>query len=65
MTASVRFLIWGVTPLGALLGGWLGTTLGLRPTLIIAATGTTIACLWLLFAPLWQLRALPSAPGPR
>lgn len=51
MTASVRFLIWGVTPLGALLGGWLGTTLGLRPTLIIAA-------------PLRTLHTLPDPPTP-
>ncbi|MFN8538002.1 MAG: MFS transporter [Thermomicrobiales bacterium] len=64
MTASVRFLIWGVTPLGALLGGWLGTTLGLRPTLIIAATGTTLACLWLLPAPLRTLHTLPDPPAP-
>lgn len=62
MTASVRFLIWGVTPLGALLGGWLGTTLGLRPTLIIAATGTTLACLWLIPAPLRTLHTLPESP---
>lgn len=63
MTASVRFLIWGVTPLGALLGGWLGSTVGLRPTLLIAATGTTLACLWLLPAPLRRLRTLPSTPA--
>jgi MFS family permease len=64
MTASVRFLIWGVTPLGALLGGWLGTTLGLRATIAIAANGTTLACLWLLPAPLRTLHTLPEASSP-
>lgn len=36
MNASVRFLVWGVMPLGGLLGGWLGTALGVVPTLWVA-----------------------------
>lgn len=59
MTASVRFLIWGVMPFGALFGGWLGTLIGPRGTLGIAAIGTTAAVLWLLPASLTRLHALP------
>jgi MFS family permease len=31
MNATVRFLVWGTMPLGGLLGGALGTWIGLRP----------------------------------
>ena len=34
MTASMRFITWGVLPVGALLGGALGATIGIRPTLL-------------------------------
>ncbi len=39
MNASIRFLVWGPMPLGGLLGGWLGTHLGVTPTLWVAAAG--------------------------
>jgi MFS family permease len=42
---------YGVRPLGALAGGFLGTVLGMRPTLWIAAVGGTAGCLWLLPSP--------------
>ena len=35
-------------PLGALTGGALGTWLGIRPTLWVAAVGGTLGVLWLL-----------------
>ena len=50
--ASRRFLVQGVIPVGALLGGALGTWLGLRPTIAIGALGTTVAVLPLLLSPL-------------
>ena len=36
MNASMRFIVWGTIPLGALLGGGLGEALGLRPTAAMA-----------------------------
>jgi hypothetical protein len=33
MNATMRFLTWGVMPVGALLGGSLGEVIGVRPTL--------------------------------
>jgi MFS family permease len=50
---------YGVRPLGALLGGALGTWIGLRPTLWIASVGAIAGALWLLPSPLMRLRELP------
>lgn len=50
---------YGVRPLGALLGGALGSWIGLRPTLWIASTGAIAGFLWLLPSPVPSLRELP------
>lgn len=62
MNASIRFLVWGVMPMAALLSGWLGTSLGLVPTLWIGMVGCTIAVIPLLLSPLPRLHVLPSEP---
>lgn len=43
---------YGVRPLGALAGGFLGTVVGLRPTIWIAAIGGTAGVAWILRSPL-------------
>ena len=53
---------YGVRPLGALVGGLLGTAIGLRPTLWIATVGRLAGLLWLLPSPVPRLRDLPDAP---
>ena len=50
---------YGVRPLGSLVGGALGTAIGLRPTLWIATVGALAGVLWLLPSPLPRLRDLP------
>jgi MFS family permease len=50
---------YGVRPLGSLLGGALGSAIGLRPTLWIASGGALTGVLWLLRSPVPRLRALP------
>lgn len=50
---------YGVRPIGALVGGALGTWIGLRPTLWIASVGAVAGVLWLLPSPLMRLRELP------
>ena len=51
---------YGARPLGAVSGGLLGSAIGVRPTLLIAAVGGVLACLWLLPSPIAKLRTLPS-----
>jgi MFS family permease len=50
---------YGVRPLGSLVGGALGTSIGLRPTLWIGAVGALAGVLWLLPSPIPRLRDLP------
>ncbi len=51
-SASMRFLIEGMIPVGAVLAGILGTTWGMQPTLLAGCTGFCLAALWLIFSPL-------------
>ena len=55
---------YGVRPLGALVGGGLGTAIGLRPTLWIATLGALAGVLWLLPSPIPRLRDLPEPEEP-
>jgi Na+/melibiose symporter-like transporter len=60
VNATMRFVMWSVTPFGALAGGLLaGTTLGLRGTLLIAGAGVLVATLPLLAPSLRQVQAIP------
>jgi MFS family permease len=59
MNAVIRFLVWGTMPLGALLGGALGTWLGLRPALWVAAIGALFGFVPLIFSPVRTLREMP------
>jgi len=51
MNATINVAIGGAILLGALVGGVLGERLGLRPTLLVAASGELLSVLWLLFSP--------------
>ena len=53
---------YGVRPLGALTGGLLGTTIGIRPTLVVAAIGGAASCLWLWRSPIRRVRTLADLP---
>ncbi|MFN2469056.1 MAG: MFS transporter [Gaiellaceae bacterium] len=54
-----RFVNYGIRPIGALLGGGLGSAIGLRPTLWITTAGALLGVVWLLFSPVPGLRHLP------
>jgi MFS family permease len=56
MTASYRFTVISAAPVGSLLGGMLGSAIGLRPTLATGALGTFLAMGWVLFSPVPKLR---------
>jgi MFS family permease len=49
----------GVRPVGSLIGGFLGSAIGLRPTLWIAVVGAMAGFLWLLPSPIPSMRELP------
>jgi hypothetical protein len=73
MNAAIRWIVWGTLPLGGLIGGALGTLIGVRATIWIGVSGSWAAGFLVLFSPLRQLRDVPgpgdeygpgSPPGP-
>jgi MFS family permease len=61
MNATMRFMVWGTLPLGSLLGGALGTVIGLRPTLWVGAVGGLLAVLPVALSPVRSLRRIADA----
>ena len=64
MNASMRFLVWGTMPIGGLVGGALGSTVGVRTALLISAIGSSLAFLWIYFSPLRSLRVVGAEEEP-
>ena len=54
---------YGSRPIGAIVGGLLGTAIGLRPTLLIAAVGGTLAVCWLLRSPIPHMATVGPDPA--
>ncbi|WP_190144361.1 MFS transporter [Streptomyces glebosus] len=61
MNATLRFLMWGTLPLGALAGGALAEAFGARTALAWCAAGFLVVPLPLLLSPLRRMRDLPAA----
>jgi MFS family permease len=61
MNATMRFLVWGTLPLGSLIGGALGSAIGLRPTLWVGALGTGLAVVPIAWSPVRRLVDIRSA----
>jgi predicted MFS family arabinose efflux permease len=59
MNASVRFLVWGIMPIGALGGGIFAEWVGVRVALLVATVGILLGILWLLASPIRKLREIP------
>jgi len=64
VAGAFQAINYGTRPAGALLGGWLGTMLGLRPALWIAVVGGVIGSLLLFPSPLPRFR-MPAAAAVR
>ncbi|MEV6563628.1 MFS transporter [Streptomyces kronopolitis] len=62
MNATLRFLMWGTLPLGALAGGALADAYGARTALVWCAAGFLAVPLPLLLSPLRRMRDLPAGP---
>jgi hypothetical protein len=58
--ASWRFLVYGMQPIGALLGGGLGALVGFRATLVISSVVMLIGTAAAVISPLRSLRRLPA-----
>jgi MFS family permease len=61
MNASRRLVSWATIPLATLLGGLLGTYIGLRTTVFIGAGGRALAGLVILASPVRSIRTLEDA----
>ncbi|WP_100445480.1 MFS transporter [Glycomyces xiaoerkulensis] len=64
MNATVRFLVWGTQPIGALIGGALGHLYGAEGALWIAALAGCLAFLPPFLSPLRSMRDLPESAEP-
>jgi MFS family permease len=56
MNAACRWIMWGVLPVGGLLGGFLGSAVGLRPAIGVAYAGLWATDLLVVFSPLRRVR---------
>jgi MFS family permease len=68
MNSVMRFIVWGVMPIGSLLGGALATKIGLRETMWIGAAIGCVCFLPVLLSPVRGLRDMPeptAQPEPR
>ena len=63
MNASRRWIVWGVIPLGSLLGGLLASGIGLRTTLFLGGGIEAAASLFLLSKPLRTIGTVDADAG--
>ena len=59
MNSVMRFLVWGPIPLGALVGGAIATSFGLRTALVVGALGGFTSPIPIIFSPIRKLKAMP------
>jgi hypothetical protein len=61
MNATLSLVTLGVLPLGGLVGGALGDVLGVRKTIAVAACGSLLSVIWIVYSPARGLQRLPEA----
>ncbi|MFJ2906461.1 MFS transporter [Streptomyces sp. NPDC087212] len=64
VNASIRTMVWGLAPLGALLGGIGGAWFGTRATLLLSGVLSALATVWIVRSPLWTVRTAQLTPEP-
>ena len=62
MNASIRFMVWGSMPIGALISGVLGTVFGVLPTIWIGCIFGLFSAGFVFFSPLRTMRQMPDKP---
>jgi len=61
VNATYRTYIYGAVPVGSILGGLLGTLIGLRAALVVGGLGLATGILWILLSPVPRLLTMPAA----
>lgn len=61
LNATMRTIVWGTIPLGALTGGFLGAAIGVRPAIIAAVIGGAFAFVFVLFSPVRDVGEMPES----
>jgi predicted MFS family arabinose efflux permease len=59
VNSAAHLTFRGVLPVGALAGGALAETIGLRGAMFVGAAGFLLSTLWLVFSPIRRLQELP------
>ena len=59
MNSVMRFIVWGVMPLGMLVGGLIASVVDLRAAMWVGAIGISFAFLPVLLSPVRSLREMP------
>jgi MFS family permease len=59
MNATMRTIVWGTIPVGSIIGGELGVTIGVVNTLYVGAIVSGLAVLWILLGPVIRVREQP------
>ncbi len=62
MNATVRTIIWGTIPIGAVIGGILGTVYGVLPAIYVGIAVSLLSGVWILAGPI-RLRVQPEPVG--
>lgn len=60
LNATMRFIVTGILPIGALIGGSLGQAVGLHPALIVGALLGSLSFMWVLFSPVRRVKSIPT-----
>jgi MFS family permease len=60
MNATMRTIVWGTIPIGAFVGGILGTSIGLVQTIVLGGILSLLAALWIFLGPVIRLKEQPA-----
>jgi hypothetical protein len=64
MNATFRFFVWGTIPIGFLLGGVLGTVIGLRNTMFLSGVVSMVPFVFVLYSPMADVTSLSESSPP-